>query len=68
MILTYVDFIASLYRISNFILHRLFFSNDYKKIDKIIYKHTDKYCKRKDFTLKKNEARNCFQKKKDKGI
>ena len=58
IILTYVDFIASLYRISNFILHRLFFSNDYKKIDKIIYKHTDKYYKRKDFTL--NEARKGF--------
>ena len=35
------------------LLNYTFFSNAYNKNDKIIYKHTDKYYRRKDFTLKK---------------
>ena len=31
--------------------YSFFFSNAYNKNDKIIYKHTDKYYRRKDFTL-----------------
>ena len=35
------------------LLNYTFFSNAYNKNDKIIYKHTDKYWRKKDFTLKK---------------
>ena len=35
------------------LLNYTFFSNAYNKNDRIIYKHTDKYYRRKDFTLKK---------------